>query len=269
MNKKIKGILKRFKLSLNLWYFLPNFIQNNIPQRFIKRTNDELFVLLSKIIKKRQSGLLVIGANDGFSFDDLIPSILKYLSDEQIENNAFFVEPIPYYYEMLTKNLSPYNSNGCYSLCYNVALHPTKNSEVIYMVDPALIDNKSLPDWLAGSSSFSYNLLAITHNLQSNQILSKQVECVTFDKLMAYIEDYRKVNQFKYNKLDYLQIDTEGFDDMILDMIDYDKYDICIIKFEKVHFSDLKIEEIRMKMSNYYYCLDFGEDEVCIRKNNS
>ena len=41
---------------------------------------------------------------------------------------------------------------------------------------------------------------------------------------------------YQIKKIDYLQIDTEGFDSEIINMIDFDKYDIRCLRFEKWFF---------------------------------
>ena len=268
MENLAKKYLKRYKLSLLFWYSMPFSFRSMIPQRFIKRNNYELYKVLRKVIAKNKSGIIVIGANDGTSFDNLMPSLLQFLLKKCFYYNTFFIEPIQYYYNKLVENMVQYGNNNNTIKCYNFALHPSKKSENIYMVSPELIKGEKVPDWLSGSSSFSYDFLRNKHNLPKNAIHTVKVNCKNFNDLISQMElDMNKLMcKNGLYKFDYLQIDTEGFDDQILAMIDFNMYDIEIVRYEKSHFSDLQLEEVRNKMNEFYNCLDFGEDEVCFRK---
>jgi len=268
MENLAKKYLKRYKLSLLFWYSMPFSFRSMIPQRFIKRNNFELYKVLRKVIAKNKNGIIVIGANDGTSFDDLMPSLLNYILKKDFQYNSFFIEPIQYYYNKLITNMIQYGNYNNIIKCYNFALHPLKKSENIYIVNPELITEGKLPDWFSGSSSFSYDFLRINHNLPENAIFTVQVECKNFDELVSQIEfdENKLIKKNGLFKFDYLQIDTEGFDNQILSMIDFSIYNIQIIKYEKSHFSKSELEVIRFKMNEFYNCLDFGEDEVCFRK---
>jgi len=268
MKNAVKIFLKRYKLSLLFWFLIPFNLRMKIPQRFIKRNNNELYKVLRKVITKNKNGIIVIGANDGISFDNLMPSLLQFILKKDIQYSSFFIEPIQYYYNKLVENMIQYGNYNNIIKCYNFALHPFKKRENFYIVNPELISSGELPDWFSGSSSFSYDFLKIKHNLPDNAIHTVQVDCKNFDDLVSQMElDVNKlILKNGLYKFDYLQIDTEGFDNQILAMIDFNLYNIEIVKYEKSHFSESELEEVRIKMNEFYNCLDFGEDEVCFRK---
>lgn len=265
MRTGFKRILRRLKLPLSIWSILPKYIKKIWPKYFIKKDNKELLKILLRKIDKNSGAIIVIGANDGYSFDDIMPGILYHCHKSELASSLFYIEPIPYYYNKLNDYLSSYNKEVTVAISYNYALHPSKSRETIYMVDPYIIEHNDLPKWLAGSSSFSYELLKNSHELPHDAIISVSVECANFDYMVKKINSERTLksssNPYKFS---YLQIDTEGFDDQIIEMIDFKKYIIDILKFEKSHFSKTKLLEIIQKLDQYV-CFDFGEDEVCIR----
>jgi hypothetical protein len=65
--------------------------------------------------------------------------------------------------------------------------------------------------------------------------------------------------------LDYLQIDTEGFDDEIIKMIDFSQVKPKLIKFESVHLSlEKKLSTVDLLKSQGYKIIDEGTDMIAL-----
>ena len=251
---------KKLKISLLVWYYLPDFIKSVFPQRFVTKNNKSLLKLL-RISKNNLGKVIIIGACDGLSFDDLLPELLN---EAQIKHpNKFqilFVEPVPYYFEKLKKNIDSFFPNLSNTIFLNKAIHKTKTEEIIYSVNPTEIVKHNLPDWLNGCSTFFRDDLVNKFNIKEEQIISTKVNCQSFDKTLEVFTN------LGIAKFWYLQIDTEGYDAEILKMIDFKKYHFDVIKFEKINLSTADLKDIQKKLEIQYYLFNFSEDIVAINK---
>lgn len=152
---------------------------------------------------------LQIGANDGVSFDWLY----QFVTAKRLR--GIVVEPVSDYFQELCVNYASQPQ----VLPVNVAIHRTAREIEIFRVDPKA---KELPAWTKGIAS-----LDPTHHLRSGTgseyIVTEKVQCLTLAELLSH---------YKVTKIDYLQIDTEGYDAEILSMIDLEKIKPHIIRFE-------------------------------------
>jgi len=114
-----------------------------------------------------------------------------------------------------------YNYRKCPSItCINKAIHNTKEEMPLYRVDPAKADR--LPDWTKGIASFDPDHHKRS-NIPSGCMITESVPCISFARLVA---------DYAIEKIDLLQIDTEGYDVEILMDIDFDSIRPTIIHFE-------------------------------------
>ncbi len=68
-------------------------------------------------------------------------------------------------------------------------------------------------------------------------------------------------------KIDWLQIDTEGFDFEIIKMFDIDNTRPEVIVYENIHFSTALQDECRGYLENHgYVCKNFGPNTLAMRK---
>ncbi|WP_157776668.1 FkbM family methyltransferase [Flavobacterium crassostreae] len=180
-----------------------------------------------------------VGANDGISFD--------FLYDFVITRNStgIVIEPVKDYFKELENNYSQFPG----ILTINKAVHPEKKQIELYKIKQESLSN--YPDWVKGIASLDI------HHHQKLQINSQDIilEKVAADNLMDII-------RANYNqKIDYLQIDTEGFDYEVLKMLDFGISKPAIIKYE---FVNLKPED-QLKTTNllqsqgYYLFSELGD----------
>ena len=79
--------------------------------------------------------------------------------------------------------------------------------------------------------------------------------------LMEMIEEHG------LNKIDLLQIDTEGYNAKVISMFNFRKFNPKIIQYEHVHLSSRqKIDILRLLNSEGYYTIEKMNDVIAIKK---
>ncbi|PCH53534.1 MAG: methyltransferase FkbM [Flavobacteriaceae bacterium] len=191
---------------------------------------------------KSNFNFIQIGANDGVSFD--------FLYDFLIERNSrgIVIEPIKEYFEELCKNYKNYPK----ILKINKAVHPYKKKIEIYKIDKKKADK--YPDWVKGIASLNKNHHKKT-KISSDDII---IEKVQTDTLMNIIDE-----NYNYNYIDFIQIDTEGFDYEVIKMIDFNTLKPSLLKVEYINLSkEDKTNLKQMLRQNKYFIIREGEDLI-------
>lgn len=202
---------------------------------------------LTKFNAKHQNiQFLQIGANDGISFDCL------YEFATQNQWKGVVVEPLDDFYRKLCMNYEFYEN----ITPVKVALHPTNQEFKLYRVNPRYY--QELPDWTQGIASFSYDHL-LNHLVQPHQIVENISPSV---HLMQLIDDYNLYN------IDYLQIDTEGFDAEVIKMIDFSKIYPKLIKFEHINLNADQLKEVTLLLRKYNYKLIHDHQDYFAYRNS-
>jgi len=199
--------------------------------------------LIKFIFKRKEEFYFVqIGGNDGISFDWLYDFI------KEKKSLGIIVEPVSEYFKQLEQNYS----NPDITLL-NVAIHPSKKQEIIYFVDKNRYENYS--DWVKGIASFDKNhLLTLGINLQ--HIVENIVSCMHFHEI---------IHLKKISYLDYIQIDTEGFDFEIIKMIPFNELKPKVIRYENQNLSEDDCDSCRcLLIENGYYLVDFENDTLAV-----
>lgn len=172
--------------------------------------------LHAKVIFK----MILVGANDGLSFDNLFQLL------DPKKTNGLIIEPSPKYFEMLQYNLSHFV--GLKFL--NFALFKNRKSVSLFQLNNKGLN--SLPEWGRGIGSFSKKHL-LKFGIEEDCIEEIQVEGIPFMDVIKPFEEFKSI--------DYLQIDTEGYDAEIIKMIDFNNFKVKLIKFES---ANLKKDEL-------------------------
>src|SRR5579871_901293 len=136
--------------------------------------------------------IIIIGANNGKTKDFL----LEYLPGDNV--SAVLVEPLPDLFVQLKENLSGY-SNLYFE---NSAIYARACKKSIYRVGK----NDHYPAWAVGLGSFKKtNVLNHSNQLKGirKHLVKEVVSCITFDML---------VERYRMEKVNVVQIDTEGYD---------------------------------------------------------
>ena len=151
-----------------------------------------------------------IGANDGVSFD----WTYEFVTSRRLR--GLVVEPLPDLFEALCRAYSSYPE----VTPVNVAIHKTARDIDIYRVDPNL--TSGLPEWAKAIASVDRNHHKKS-GIPSDVIRTERVKCITLPELLS---------TYQVSRIDYLQIDVEGYDGAILEMVDLDRLRPAIIRFE-------------------------------------
>jgi len=248
-----KGIIFRMSAGNN-----PVFL--SFYKYFYKPGKGSLDEFTSRFSKSRNKVTVVqIGANDGINNDP----IHKFIKRDNW--NGVLLEPQKYVFERFLQPLYQ-KTEGIAVL--NAALDVKDGNKSIYRI---AISNSR---WATGITSFDRSVLeakidsgyiedqAIKEGIpvpenRNDYIVEENVECVCTDSLLK---------RFNLSKIDWLQIDTEGFDFEIIKMFDIDKTRPEVIVYENLHFSEtLKEECLEYLKKHDYLCKNFGPNTLAMR----
>jgi FkbM family methyltransferase len=191
--------------------------------------------------------LIQIGANDGLQSDPFRETIINN------KINSYLLEPIPDFYNMLKHNYS----NCDWVKCFNLAI-TTENGEQEITYVPKI---NGLPEWTQGLGTFNVNKNFLGEgkgggNLDtdySNTDLYRQVKenikkiIVKTKTLETFLTDQR------IQKLDFYLSDTEGYDWVIFNQLDLNKYQPKVIYMETHTLGEYENSMIDEKLIKFGY----------------
>ncbi|MEX2564718.1 MAG: FkbM family methyltransferase [Cyclobacteriaceae bacterium] len=222
--------------------------KNIIGYKFIRR--DIVFdfdrTFDSNFPKNQEFKFIQIGGNDGVSFDTLYSKVTGRNSI------GLILEPSPRYFEKLQLNYQNFKSIKLLPF----AIFEKSGSLELFELNE--IGLKNHPYWAAGIGSVDINHLT-NLDVKMEEIERVKVDGITFDDLLGLHPEFLNI--------DYLQIDTEGYDFQILSYINFQKFNAKMIKFE---FKNLSASEQKKAISIFrkdYFLYQDELDLVCIRKN--
>ena len=246
-NKLLKKILGAFGFKI-----LPK--ETIKTERFIESASLNSGDFIKFLInKKKVNNIIQIGANDGNSDDFLKPSI-------NLDTNVLLVEPIKSAFAELEKNYIDYKNVKF----INKAIDIVSGKKNIFSVNPKYYDyykkkyKSGDVSWLTVLASFQKKHLE-NHGIKSNHINSTEIDCIDFKEL---------INQYNYQKLDLLVVDTEGYDDVLITNFIQNISIRPIIILEWIHIKKKKSENlIELLKANNYKFLKLSKDLICIQNN--
>lgn len=230
---------------LNILFFIyVNFASKYIGVKYIFHLRPILENNFKKTFKFVQ-----VGANDGKSFD--------YLYDFVTVRNSIgvVIEPIAQYFKELKKNYK-----DCQNIkCLNVAVHATLSQVVIFKINPEF--EQLYPDWVRGSASInSTHITNCIANVNFDHLVEELVQAKNINKILE--ENSLNIN------VDYLQIDTEGYDYEVLNQINFNLFKPSIIRYEFVNLTEEEKGKSKILLKAHdYYLFDEGSDKIAINFN--
>jgi len=248
---KADKFLKKILGSLGYKIFPKDTVKT---ERFIESLSINCGDLIKLLIdKKKINNVMQVGANDGKSDDFLRSSINK-------DTKVLLIEPIESAFLDLKNNYSDFTNVEF----INKAIDIEKGKKKIYSVSPTHYDyykkkyNSKDVSWLTVLASFEESHL-INHGVKPNHIHSTDVDCTTFKDL---------IEQYNFNKLDLLIIDTEGYDNVLVKNFLEDTKIRPLIIFEWIHMkkNDAK-NVIELLEANNYKFFKLNKDLICIQNN--
>ena len=191
--------------------------------------------------------LIQIGANDGLSFDELNFFIKKY------KTKSLLVEPIEENFNLLKENYK----NLDFITFENSAISVNEEIAYLYKVDSRHIEKYG--SHIPAIPSFDKKHL-INHGVKNQHIVSEKVNSITILDL---------INKHKFNNLDLLFIDAEGYDGRIVNDFLSTVNTRPIIMFEYIHIDNNVYEKLINKLlKKKYLFFSVGEIMICYPKEN-
>lgn len=238
-----------------------NFIFLSFYKYFYRPGTDSIDEFASLYSKNREKVTVVqIGANDGINNDP----IHKFIKRDHWR--GVLLEPQKFVFEKFLKPLYA-KTEGIWVL--NAALDLTDGHKTIYKI--SVSDSR----WATGLSSFNREVLeaavksgyiekeaikegAPLPERKVDYITEEQVECISTGNL---------IKRFGIERIDWLQIDTEGFDFEIIKMFNIAVTRPEIIVYENLHFSLAQQQEcLDFLAVNGYLYKTFGANTLAMRK---
>jgi FkbM family methyltransferase len=161
-----------------------------------------------------------VGANDGKTGDPVHEYIKKY------HWKGILVEPIPYLFRKLQQTYA-----GMQGLVFeNVAIDKRDGQRTLYRVEENSEPNN--PFWYDQLGSFSKEFVLRHRDMVPNleaHLLSEDVPCLSMGSLLR---------KHGIRKLNFLHIDTEGYDYEIIKTVPFGTVKPDMILYEHQHLSD-------------------------------
>ncbi len=183
-----------------------------------------------------------IGANDGMKFDPTYLYVRKY------GWKGILVEPVDYVFTKLKEN---YRSIG--GLVFeNVAIGNKNGFKNFYMLKKS--EKENIPLWYDEIGSFSKShVLKHRDRIKDigERLIIAKIKVLTLKSLLE---------KHRISKIDFLQIDTEGYDQYILGQIPFDKLKPSMILYEDRHLSSGEKEKCQKLLTDKGYTLIRGLD---------
>lgn len=173
----------------------------------------------------RETFVLQIGSNDGKTNDPLYALLQKHP-----EWRALLVEPIPYISARLREN---YPDEARFQIA-TVAINAGEDLPFYYVDPAAKREHPDLPPWFDQLASFDRSHL--TRHLEGvlePYVRTLDIRGITLEELFT---------EQGITKVDILHIDVEGFDWVVLQQLDLQRYQPDFILFERHHLSAEALE---------------------------
>lgn len=225
-------------------------VMNEFPASHV---HDIAFSSISK--KMGDVFFLQIGAADGKKFDPIHPFIRRY------GWKGVLVEPLKDVFNDLKKNYA-----GQEGLSYeNVAITEENGSRAISRIPLSQIGKAGVPEWAYGASTLlpektrfsSENSPAALYKALTDAAVEEKVECMSLNTLLT---------KHNVERIDVLQIDTEGYDVKILRQLDFSVHKPTLINMEwQWLLAEERQEVVLLLRSNGYALYNCSPDLFAVK----
>lgn len=224
-----------------------------------KFSNNPLYQITLKYLSSSRDSVkfLQIGAFDGKHYDELY-EIIK----DDTKFKGLLIEPLKNAFDELLKTYSHRKD----WLFENVAITEKKEIRQIWTIPYELKNDPNLPEWAVGCSTLlrnSNSLFGKHCNREEFEALKKHtvIEFVQCDHLLSVLEKHNFFN------IDIVQVDTEGYDWLIIKQLNLEENRPKIINFEFFNLTPEHYGEIITHLNMYDYSLyKFSNNIVSFQK---
>jgi FkbM family methyltransferase len=211
--------------------------------------------LLRKVLQPNNTAV-IIGANDGKSFDDCFQTI----ADSPVR--LLCIEPIPQYLDELRDFLA----NRPETVFVEKALSNFTGTTTLQYVDTSS-GLYNLPEWAKGIGSI---------NPEKTVLSGKGIDAATAETIQAATQSLEIsvmsvidfLEEFKISKIDYLQVDTEGHDAVILEEFSKTTVRPSLIKYEHVNLIRKEVQTLDEIWSELNYLKLRGTENTLLLRRN-
>ncbi len=213
----------------------------NVPVQPI----DILGLTIRELIgQQKEVFFLQIGAHDGKSHDPISPYVRKY------RWRGILVEPNPVVFKQLQENYKDHPE----LILENVAIDSKEGTLTLHCFEGATADSHA-----SMLTSTRKHYLQLNSDGARGKLVSIQVPAVTVSSLLK---------KHGVERVDLLQIDTEGHDFTILKTIDFSTVRPKIVHFENNFMNKRQKEQcLKIFAQNGYASLDLGIDTLAYRQS--
>lgn len=209
---------------------------------------DVLALCVADMMSRLPSGAEVfciqVGANDGLMGDPIRPYIETY------GWRGILVEPQPRVFQQLVRNYRDQPQ----LVFENAAIAAEDGTATLY----AFADVPGLPDDASLLASFRKDVLETNSRAYNGPIEEIAVPALTFASLLE---------KHHVDRVDVLQIDTEGFDYQVLKMVDFRVLKPTLIHFENNFLTAGQMEDcVGLLAGEGYRMLNAGIDTIAYRQ---
>ena len=245
-----------FRMSANNSYLFLFFYE--FLYKPSKGSLDEFTSLFSR--SREKVTVVQVGANDGINNDP----IHKFIKRDRWQ--GVLLEPQKFVFD---KYLQPLYKKTKGIVTMNAALDIEDGFKPIYKI------SVSNARWATGLTSFNRAILeeAIRSGYIERQAikegcpLPKNIEEYITEESVECICTESLINKLGLSRIDWLQIDTEGFDFEIIKMFNIGVTKPAVIVYENLHFPPSLRNECLTYLKQFNYeCHDFGPNTLAMRK---
>lgn len=212
------------------------------PERPLERVVYELAQALPS------ARFVQVGAHDGTQLDPLRQAILGS------RWSGVMVEPVPYVFARLERR---YGAHPRLTL-ENVAIAEADGTREFHHLRQAAEAEEVWP-WYDALGSFRRDVVLSHGELVADiedRLVTVELPCVTFSTLCA---------RNGIDRLDLVQIDTEGYDAEVLRLIDLPRLRPAVVIYEHLHLDPTDREMSRALMEGHgYRQVSDGMDTICV-----
>jgi FkbM family methyltransferase len=205
-------------------------LRPQVPVRPLERVVHELARALPA------ARFVQVGAHDGTQLDPLRQAILGS------RWSGVMVEPVPYVFARLQRR---YGGHPRLAL-ENVAIAAVDGTLPFHHLRQAA-DGEDVWQWYDALGSFRRDVV-LSHGMLvadiEDRIVTTEVPCVTFDTLCA---------RHGIDRLDLVQIDTEGYDAEVLRLVDLARLRPAVVIYEHLHLAPGERDATRQLLADHGY----------------
>jgi len=252
------------KIISNAGYSLSRLDVPQNPQQLNQISAEHFFDLFFSTVNPDNFFLIQLGANDGFFVDPLHKYIVKY------NLAGILVEPQKDVFDELRKTYTASDR----LLFENVAISNIDGTRTLYTIKDSYKENEF---FIRGTAIASFNkedfekslLRELTRKAKLEKLpVPTQLDDYTEKTTVQTLTLHSLLEKNKVKKIDYLQIDCEGYDYEIIKMIDFQTISPKIINFESKRFTDAQREECESLLHFYGYKVFRHGFDTCAFKDS-